>query len=179
MTIIYILFIIILIGGIVTAFAIVTIDNFREYIIRINEAEANIETTLNKRFDILNKSTDIIKSVIDTDDDILKTITNIRSQKLDNYELDKELYHGIEEFHEYAETNIELKENDDYTKAEINIIESEAEIIALKEYYNDIVIKYNELVSNFPTSLVAKIKKYDTKEIFEMEDHLELINSLK
>lgn len=179
MTIIYILFIIILIGGIVTTFAIVTIDNFQEYIIRINEAEANIETTLNKRFDILNKSTDIIKNVIDTDDDVLKTITNIRSQKLDNYELDKELYNGIEEFHEYAETNLELKENDDYTKAEINIIESEAEIIALKKYYNDIVIKYNELVSNFPTSLIAKIKKYNTKETFEMEDHLELINSLK
>ncbi len=179
MTIIFILFIIILIGGIITAFAVVTIDNFQEYIIRINEAEANIETTLNKRFDILNKSADIIKSVIDSDDDILKTITNIRSQKLNNYELDKELYNGIEEFHEYAETNIELKENDDYTKSEINIIESEAEIIALKEYYNDIAIKYNELVSNFPTSLIAKIKKYEPKEIFEMEDHLELINSLK
>ncbi len=179
MTIIYILFIIILIIGIITTFFIVTIDNFQEYIIRINEAEANIETTLNKRFDILNKSTDIIKNVIDSDDEVLKTIANIRSQKLNNYELDKELYHGIEEFHEYAEINTELKETDDYTKTEINIIESEAEIIALKEYYNDIVIKYNELVSNFPTSLVAKIKKYYIKDIFEIEDHLELINSLK
>lgn len=179
MIIIYVLFLIILIIGIITAFTVITIDNFQEYIIRINEAEANIETTLNKRFDILNKSTDIIKNVIDSDDEVLKTINNIRSQKLNNFELDKELYHGIEEFHEYAEINIELKENDDYTKAEINIIESEAEIVALKEYYNDIVIKYNELVSSFPSSLVAKFKKYYQKEIFEMEDHLELINSLK
>ena len=39
---------------------------FQTYIIRINEAEAFIDTTLRKRFDLLNKSIGIIKANIDT-----------------------------------------------------------------------------------------------------------------
>ncbi len=179
MTSVYIIFIVLVIIILVTTFIIVALDNFQNYIIRINEAEANIEATLNKRFDLLNKSTDVIKNYINTEDDVLKTISNIRSQKLNNFELDKKLYDSIQEFHDYSETNIVLKEDDDYTKIEIDLIESESEILSLKEYYNDIIIKYNGLLNKFPFSLVAKIKKYNEKESFEIEDHLELINSLK
>lgn len=179
MVVLGILFIIILISCIIITFSFITINNFKEHIIRINEAEANIEATLNKRFDLLNKSTDIIKNSINIEGDVLKTIINIRSQKLNNFELDIKLYESIEEFHEYAEKIPELKEIDEYTKIEIDLIESEAEIIALKKYYNDIILKYNDLINKFPSSLIAKIKKYKEKNSFKIEDHFELINSLK
>ena len=39
-------------------------NNYQNYIIRINEAEAFIDTTLRKRFDLLNKSIEIIKGCI-------------------------------------------------------------------------------------------------------------------
>ena len=35
-------------------------NRFQNFIIRINEAEANIDSTLRKRFDLLNKSIGII-----------------------------------------------------------------------------------------------------------------------
>lgn len=179
MVIVYILFAAFIIIGVITVFVVITLDNFKGYIIRINEAEANIESTLNKRFDLLNKSIDIIRNITEKEGDILDTIVNIRSQKLDNFELDKQLYKAIEQFHEYATESAVVKENDEYNKIEINLIESEAEIIALKKYYNDIVIEYNSIVTKFPSLIVAKIKKYHTKQEFEFEDHSELINSLK
>jgi hypothetical protein len=37
-------------------------NKYQNYIIRINEAEANIDSTLRKRFDLLNKSIGIIKA---------------------------------------------------------------------------------------------------------------------
>lgn len=179
MIIVYILFGLFIIIGAIAIFAIITLDNIQEYAIRINEAEANIESTLNKRFDLLNKSTDIIKTVTNQEEEVLDTIVEIRSSKLNNFDLDKELYKVIEEFHSYAEKNPSLKDNDDYTKIEIDLIESESEIIALKNYYNDIVKKYNDITTKSPTSIIAKIKKYNPKEEFKIEDHLELINSLK
>ena len=36
-------------------------NNYQSFIIRINESEAFIDTTLRKRFDLLNKSIEIIK----------------------------------------------------------------------------------------------------------------------
>ena len=179
MIILYIVFFILVIAIIITAFTLLALNNFENYNIRVTEAETNIEATLNKRFDLLNKSNEVIKKELNTEDEVLKTVTNMRSSKLNNFELDEKLYGAMEEFYNYSDEYLELKNNDDYTKIEIDLIETEAEILALKEYYNDIAKKYNELVNKVPFNLVAKIKKYNEKQIFVINDHTELISNLK
>ncbi len=175
----FIIFTLFIVLSLLIALFIVTLDNLREYVIRVNEAETNIESVLSKRYDLLNKAIDVIRNVTKKDDDILDTIVKIRSQKLDNIALDKELYTAIEEFHNYALENEVLKSNDEYANIEIGLIASESEIIALRKYYNDVVTKYNHLIGKFPTIIVAKIKHCEKKELFQDDDHLDLINSLK
>lgn len=175
----FIIFALFIILGLIIVAIIVTSDNLREYVIRVNEAEANIEGILSKRYDLLNKAIDVIRNITKEEGDILKKVVELRSQKLDNIALDKELYLAIEEFHNYAVENEVLKNNDEYANIEIGLISSESEIIALKKYYNDVVTKYNNLVSKFPTMLIAKIKHYEKKETFSEESHMDLINSLK
>ena len=46
-------------------------------------------------------------------------------------------------------------------------MESESEIVALLKYYNDISKEYNKLIKSFPSNLVALIKKYSKKELYE------------
>ena len=139
-------------------------NHFQEYIIRINEAEVSIDSVLRKRFDLLNKATDFIKEVTE-EDTVLPTVISLRSQKLSNIELDKQLYPAIEEFQSYAEKYEKLKENEGYVKTQINLMESESEIVALRKYYNDISKEYNKLIKSFPSNLVALIKKYSKKEL--------------
>ena len=94
---------------------------FQTYIIRINEAEAFIDTTLRKRFDLLNKSIGIIKANTDSKEEILGIIAKLRSQKLSNFELDRKLYDAINEFNNYKETIDELKNNEALLKIEIGL----------------------------------------------------------
>ena len=49
------------IGGLIMIMLVSTYNHFQEYIIRINEADVNIDAVLRKRFDLLNKSIGIIK----------------------------------------------------------------------------------------------------------------------
>lgn len=143
-------------------------NHFQEYIIRINEAEASIDSVLRKRFDLLNKSTDFINEVTEEEvEQALPTVVNLRSQSLSNIELDKQLYPAIEEFQSYAEKYEKLKENEGYVKTQINLMESESEIVALRKYYNDITKEYNKLVTDFPSRIIAFIKKYPKKELYE------------
>ncbi len=143
-------------------------NHFQEYIIRINEAEVSIDSVLRKRFDLLNKSTDFIKEVTEEETEtILPTVVSLRSQKLSNIELDKQLYPAIEEFQSYAEKYEKLKENEGYVKTQINLMESESEIVALRKYYNDISKEYNKLLKSFPASMVAFFQKYQKKELYE------------
>ena len=153
---------------------------FQTYIIRINEAEAFIDTTLRKRFDLLNKSISIIKSNNKSKDEVLKSLTKLKSQKLSNFELDRKLYDAINEFNEYKESIEELKNNEEFLKIELGLFESEAEIVAARKYYNDIITDYNKLVRKLPTMLIAKISKYELKNYFDGKDmNDEIINDFK
>lgn len=155
-------------------------NNYQNYIIRINEAEAFIDTTLRKRFDLLNKSIEIIKAVTKTKKEVLSELTDLKSVKLSNFDLDRKLYEIINEFNGIKENNEELKNNESFLKIDLGIIESEAEIVAARKYYNDIITDYNKLVRTFPSNVVAKICGYKTKTYFDgknMED--ENINDFK
>ncbi len=150
-------------------------NKFQEYIIRINEAEANIDSVLRKRFDLLNKSIGIIKANTKEKGEILTVIDELRSKMLSNFELDRVLYDALNEFHTYAEKYDELKRNDAFTKIEIGLNESEAEITAFRKYYNDIITNYNKLAKVFPSVIVAKLCKYKVKTYYDgknMEDDI-------
>ena len=146
---------------------IATYNHFQDYIIRINEADVNIDAVLRKRFDLLNKSVGIIKNNINTEEPILEILEKIRSKKLKNFDLDRNLYEAINEFHSLKEKYPNLQENKEFIKIEINLIESESEIVGLRKYYNDIVTDYNKLVKNCPSNLIALFKSYKTKDYFD------------
>ncbi len=157
-----------------------TYNNFQNYIIRINEAEANIDTVLRKRFDLLNKSIGIIKANCDVEDDILEIIVKLRSRKLTNFDLDRQLYEAINEFNQYREKYPNLKESDNFVKIDISLNESEAEIVASRKYYNDIITDYNKLISRFPSNIVGKLAKYKYKPYFDGKDMTDdIINDFK
>jgi LemA protein len=148
-------------------------NNYQNYIIRINEAESFIDTTLRKRFDLLNKSIEIIKAVTNTKKEVLNQIKDLKSVKLSNFELDRKLYEAINEFNSYKENSENLKNNEEFLKVDLGLLESESEIVAARKYYNDIITDYNKLVRTFPSNVVAKISGYKIKTYFDgknMED---------
>ena len=146
---------------------IATYNHFQDYIIRINEADVNIDAVLRKRFDLLNKSVGIIKANVKNEEEVLEGILKLRSKKLTNFELDRNLYDAINEFHAIKERYPELQTNEEFIKIDINLMESESEIVGLRKYYNDIITDYNKLVKSCPSNIIALIKGYKAKDYFD------------
>lgn len=144
-----------------------TYNRFQDYIIRINESEANIDATLRKRFDLLNKSIGIIKANCKIKEEVLGIIVKLRSRKLTNFELDRKLYDAINEFDSYKENYEELKACDSFIKIEVALHESEAEIEAFRKYYNDIITDYNKLVRSIPSNIIAKLFGYKIRTYYD------------
>ena len=156
-----------------------TYNKFQSLIIRINQSEASIDTTLRKRFDLLNKTIGIIEENT-KEKNVLEIINKLRSKKLTNFELDRQLYDAINEYSRYKEKYNELKNNTDFLKIDIGINETEAEIVALRKYYNDIITDYNKLTKTFPSNLIGILCKYKKKTYFDgknMDD--EITNDFK
>ena len=145
-------------------------NKFQVYVIRINEAETNIDSVLRKRFDLLNKSTEIIKAVTKTDEDVLSQVEKLKSKKLSNFELDRKLYDCIKELNKYKELYPKLKSNESFLKIDVDLNESEAEITAFRKYYNDIITDYNKMVKSFPSNIVALFFKFKSKLYFDGKD---------
>ena len=143
-----------------------TYNKYQAFIIRINEAEANIDTTLRKRFDLLNKSIGIIETNTE-EENILQIIEKLRSKKLTNFELDRHLYDAINEYSKYKEKYPDLKNNTDFLKIDIGINETEAEIVALRKYYNDIITDYNKLAQTIPSNFIGILCKYKKRAYFD------------
>lgn len=165
---IFMTFLLIIIAlGLLAIWFIAIYNKFQTYIIRINEAEVNIDSTLRKRFDLLNKSINIIKANTKVENDVLDIIVKLRSRKLTNFELDRQLYEGINEFSHYKEKYKDLKKNENFVKIDLGLMESESEIVAFRKYYNDIITDYNKLMRTFPSNLVGKSAGYKIKTYFD------------
>lgn len=142
-------------------------NGFQELFVKINEAEANIDTVLRKRFDLLNKSISVIKANTDIENEVLELIVKLRSRKLSNFELDRQLYEAINEFNYYKEAYPSLMENDTFSKIDSSLNDSEKEITALRKYYNNTITIYNKKVKKFPSNIVASTRKYKEKYYFD------------
>ena len=162
MTIIFIVVII----CIIMIWYITTFNRYQSYIIRINEAEANIDSILRKRYDLLNKSRGVIKSNTE-EKKVLEELAGLRSKKLTNFELDRKIYDAINEFNHYKEEYKDLKKCEGFMKIELGINETEAEIEALRKYYNDTITDYNKMVKSFPSNIVGAFSHFKTKNYFD------------
>ncbi len=139
---------------------------FQINIIRLNEAEANIFSVLRKRYDLLNKCIPIIK---DNTEEVkpLENIKKSRSKKMDMFELNNELLIALAELKELINKYPDLKNIEQYKSIDIGISETENEATSFKKYYNDIATDYNKMVRRFPKNIVALVRGYKIKKLFE------------
>ena len=111
---------------------------------------------------------------------MLWNIANLRSKKLSNFELDRKLYDCINEFNTFKERHSNLRDNEEFMKIDLSIRQSEVEMSALRNYYNDIITSYNKYAKSFPSILIALIFRYKKKTYYDgknMDD--EIINDFR
>lgn len=146
-------------------------NKLNDLIIRINEAEGNIDTSLRNKYDLINRSVSIIKGNIDIDNKVFDEIIKLRSRKISNFELERKLTDAYNEFLITKEKNSDLvKNSEELVKIGINLEEINDKLAILIEYYNANITKYNKMITMFPTNIIAKINKYNTKLFFDRKD---------
>ena len=144
-------------------------NKYQEYIIRINEAEATIDSTLRKRFDLITRMGTIIKTNTKVEHKVFEEITKLKSKRLTNFELDRKLTELLNCLYDLAEENPSILKNDSYQKMEKSIRDVDDQLTASKAYYNDIITSYNKLFRSFPSNIVGKLSNHSEKVFFEDE----------
>lgn len=145
------------------------------YTIKINEAVKNIDLLLEKKINLLTKIKDKLKENIE--ENFMDKLPKIKNQNLDSFELDAEIELMTKELKEILEYNKKVILDDETNILLRNLDRASIDLIATKNYYNDNSEIYNNIISKFPTSIIAKIKRYDQLDFYEnkKEEEFEIL----
>lgn len=135
--------------------------------VKIKEVQNNIDELLQKKYNVLTDIGKVIKEKTkeNTFDEL--ELTNIEDfSRIETNNILAKYDHIVKEFDEFNKS-IKFKDAELKLFEEFNNINIEC--LATEKYYNDNVNLYNKLIKEFPTSIIAKIKKYKPKELFSNE----------
>lgn len=154
---------------------VVNINKFQTLNIKINEAEENIGLLLYEKYDLLYKIGKIVKK--ESKDTSFDGLDDIIVEDVENIELNKLLAKYDAKIVELTDYNKDIKFDEDGLKLFSDLENVNIECAADEKYYNDNVEIYNRLVGRFPSSIIAKFKKYKSKDFYvnEKEEIFEIM----
>jgi len=142
----------------------------------VNEAEADIETFLKQRYDMIPNLVEIVKGYAKHESETFKMVTEMRSKAMSAGTLDekmkfeKQLSAGITKIFAVAENYPELKANENFKELQTSLKGLEENIQKSRRFYNGTVRDFNTVIAVFPNSLIAGIMGYKAMPFFEASE---------
>lgn len=138
--------------------------------LRINNADMEIDESLRKKIDLVNKCINIITKKANINSKEFDLIRNVKNNKFSNFEIDRLLTNATCEI---------IKINDDFTNisTDVNFKSMLREIktldenlVALRTYYNKYVNEYNNVISSLPLCILSKLLKFKERKFYDGKD---------
>lgn len=167
--------IIVIIGLIIVVLFIwymVVSNKLNRCIVKIEEAESGIDVALTKRYDVLTKMMDTVKSYSKHEKETLFEVIQMRQGMTLNEkkEVNEKMNHNMEKINVMVEAYPELKSSENYKTLQLSIVDVEEHLQAARRMYNSNVSMYNQLLVTFPNSIVANSKHLQKRDFFEAEE---------
>lgn len=159
-----IIFTIIAVAGILGIIYVAIYNRLQKYVIRIKEAENEIDETIRKRHDLLLSMESIINTNTDLNQDNFK---DFESDKMSNFDADRKLSKIKETFRMIGSDYPDKLDNEAFRNllTEIKITEEKSD--AAKAYYNKYTTSLNMLIKKFPSNIVASICHIEERFYFD------------
>ncbi len=140
---------------------------------RVDNAFASIDVFLKQRADLIPALVETVKGYMGHEQELLKTIADIRTQTDANkgqtdmrVDCENEITAGIQRIFVNVESYPDLKASDNFLKLQRAMNEVEAQLAASRRAFNAAIADYNNLVQSFPSNIVGKIFGYAERHFF-------------
>lgn len=153
-------------------------NKFEFAIIKINEAESNLDVLLSRKHDLLERTIPIIKKELKIDD-FLDILTDLDETSVNHFQLNGILKTASSELYKKLDEYDKLFKSEALNQILRDLNDNEDSIIGSIKFYNDNVVIFNQLISSFPAKIIALFKHYKTKDFYNDEDKemYEILNS--
>ena len=157
-------------------FTIATYNKLVKLRSRFNNAWAQIDVQLKKRYDLVPNLVETVKGYASHEKDVLTKVTQARASvgsaktTEDAIQANKELSGALSRLLVVAERYPELKADAHFLSLQKDLGELENKIAFARQFYNDTVMNYNQKRELFPSNIIAKIFKFKEAPYFQVEE---------
>lgn len=141
---------------------------------KVNNSWSQIEVQLQRRFDLIPNLVETVKGYTSHESETLEKITALRtswanaSNSDEKLNLDNELSNTLKSLFAVSESYPELKANENFMSLQNELSDTESKISHSRQFYNDIVTKYNTKIHVFPTNIVAGLFGFKDYNLFQV-----------
>lgn len=140
---------------------------------RVKNSYAQIDVQLKRRNDLIPNLVETVKGYASHEKGVLEEVTKARANVMNASSVeeasaaDNQLTGALKSLFAVAENYPELKANSNFQQLQTELSETEDKISYARQFYNDVVMKYNNACQQFPSSIMAKIFGFKEENFFE------------
>ena len=143
---------------------------------RCANARSQIEVQLKLRYELVPKLVQVVKGYAVHERETLERVAEARARAIsadtinDRAESERALGDALKTLFAVVEGYPELKANEDFLMLHDELTEIEDQIRFARQFYNDIVMRYNASSEIFPNIIVANLFRFEEAEYFNLDD---------
>ena len=164
--------------GIIVLWAVFVYNGFVSLINRAQEAWADIEVQLKRRYDLIPNLVNSVKGYAKHESSAFENVTKARSMAMgasgptkEHAQAENMLSGALKSIFALAEAYPDLKANQNFLALQNELSDTENKIQAARRFYNTNVRDLNIKIESFPSNILAKVFNFTQKEFFDLADN--------
>ena len=140
---------------------------------RVDNAWAQIDVQLQRRADLIPNLVETVKGYAKHESGTLEAVTQARSAvanagtPAEAMEANNVLTSTLKTLFAVAEAYPDLKANTNFIELQNELSETEDKISYMRQSFNDVVMKYNNAIQQFPGNIFAGIFHFEARDLFD------------
>lgn len=164
--------------GAIVLIALWVMSKYNSFVIlrnRIENAWAQINVELKRRYDLIPNLIEAVKGYMKYEKEVLESVTNARAAAMQaktpaaSGPAEDKLTQAVHNIFAVMENYPDLKANENVLRLQEELTTTENKIAFSRQFYNDIVMRFNQSIQTFPSSFIANIFGFKSREYFEVD----------
>jgi LemA protein len=143
---------------------------------RIENAWAQIDVQLKRRYDLIPNLVETVKGYASHEKETLESVIQARNMAMtaqgphDQAAAENMITGALKSVFALSEAYPDLKANQNFLQLQEELTGTEGRIAYARQFFNDVVNKYNTKIQSFPAVLIATRMGFVEREYFEADD---------
>jgi len=143
---------------------------------RVENAWSGIDVQLRRRYDLIPNLIETVKGYATHERELFEQVTKARTRAIeagtvgDQAQAETEITRSLGRLLAVAEAYPQLRANENFLALQEELTSTESKIAFSRQFYNDQVMRFNTLIEQFPSLIVARLGNFTQREFFEAEE---------